>query len=73
MRAILLIIGLALLGLVVGGSVVYWAMLPPTPSEGERLCGLMVLPAALIGLPIGAFFGMMIGTLIGVFAHQFQS
>jgi hypothetical protein len=72
-RAILLIIGLALLGFVVGGSVGYWVMLPPTPAEGEYLCGLAVLPAALIGLPIGAFIGMMIGILVGVFAHQFQS
>jgi hypothetical protein len=55
---------LTLAGLLVGGYVGIRVMMPPDDPT-VRECGLMMLPAILIGLPAGAFVGATLGLLTG--------
>ena len=54
-------------GALLGGALGFQLLLPPEPAPGESpICGLMVLPALFMGLPVGFVLGGSIGLIGGV-------
>ncbi len=52
-------------GTVVGGLLGFRLLAPPEPPPGAYLCGLGVLPAMFVGLPVGIVLGGLFGSAVG--------